>query len=117
MAIVAPIVAGLGAAASGIGAAAAGAGATLAGSAGTLAAVGSAVGAGASLLAAGRAPKMPGLDGAPISPNAAKSLVDAQAAADKRRRETLLSGGNTNPTGGSGSLLQPKDLRKRTLLG
>lgn len=87
----------------------------------TTAAAASLVGAGmmgASLLSG---PKIPGQaqgTGAKIAaPNPAASLVDAQAQADAKRRESLLSGGLINPTGGRGSLLAADQTTKKTLLG
>lgn len=63
-------------------------------------------------------PKIPKQSGNSITaPSPEKSLVDAQAAADARRRESLLSGGLINPTGGKGSLLATDQTTKKTLLG
>lgn len=86
----------------------------------TTAAVASLAGAGmigASLLSGG--PKIPSqAQGTNIAtPNPSASLVDAQAQADARRRESLLSGGLINPTGGRGSLLSSDQTTKKTLLG
>ena len=71
---------------------------------------------GASLLtkAAGPAKLVP----APVTtPSPAASLVDAQAAAEARRKTSLLSGGITNKTGSTGALLGPEQVKRKTLLG
>lgn len=69
----------------------------------------------ASLFSQPKAPKAQDRQ-APITPSPAASLVDAQAAADNRRRTALLTGGQTNLTGGK-ALLQPADVKRKTLLG
>lgn len=75
--------------------------------------------AGASLVNAFSGTEAPGVSESPkpATPSPQASLVDASIQANKRRRETLLAGGMTNPTGGSGSLIKPSNVQKKTLFG
>lgn len=91
------------------------------GTTGVAATTAAVAGAAGTVLTAGSllsGPKIPKQQTSNISaPNPSKSLVDAEAAAAARRRESLLSGGLINPTGGKGALLGLDQTKKKTLLG
>lgn len=54
---------------------------------------------------------------APVLPTPEDSQATAAEDVIKKRRQSLLAGGETNITGGMGAILQPQEVQTKSLLG